>query len=75
MLRVLTRQVVEERGVGCSWLELLHRTNELLCAWSAARPEALQLPSMEISSTCRGAPFGPADLAAPPVDAGPVSVR
>ena len=35
----------------------------------AARPEALQFPSMEIKSTCRGAPFGPADIAAPAVDA------
>ena len=55
--------------MGASWLELLQRTNERLCAWSAARPEALQFPSMEIKSTCRGAPFGPADLAAPAVDA------
>ena len=58
------REVAAERGCGCSWLELLQHTNQRLCAWSAARPDGLQLPSMEISSTCRGAAFGPADLVA-----------
>ena len=48
------REIVEERGATTSWLELLHHTNERLCAWSATRPDELQLPSMEISSTCRG---------------------
>ena len=56
------REIVEERGATTSWLELLHHTNERLCAWSATRPDELQLPSMEISSTCRGAAFGTADL-------------
>ena len=56
------REVAAERGCGCSWLELLQHTNQRLCAWSAARPDGMQLPSMEISSTCRGAAFGPADL-------------
>ena len=52
------RAVVSEHGPATSWLDLLQLTNERLCAWSAARPEQ-PLPSMEISSTCRGAAFGP----------------
>ena len=55
------RRVVAEHGAGASWLNLLQLTNEQLCAWSAERL-GQPLPSMEISSTCRGAAFGPADL-------------
>jgi len=58
------RAVVSEVGFDASWLELLHRTNERLREMSATRPDQ-PLPSMEISSTCRGPPFGPADLALP----------
>ena len=39
-----------------SWLELLQRTNEVMAA------DYDGLPSMEICSTCRGAPFSPEDL-------------
>ena len=53
------REVVEEHGCETSWLELLQHTNEKLCEWS---DEGRPLPSMEISSTCRGAAFSPADL-------------
>ena len=62
-------------GFACIWFErVLKATDETysvwdrnfqLAAWSAARPDALQLPSMEISSTCRGAAFRPTDLVAP----------
>ena len=53
------RQVVQSRGPEESWLSLLQQTNELLSSWSHS---SRAFPSMEISSTCRGAPFSPADL-------------
>ena len=56
------RQVVEENGCGTSWIELLQLTNERLSKWSARREDRHALPSMEISSTCRGRAFAPADL-------------
>ena len=56
------RQVVEENGCGTSWIELLQLTNERLSKWSACREDRHALPSMEISSTCRGRAFAPADL-------------
>ena len=54
------REVVGEVGSATSWIELLHLTNERLCAWSRGREQPL--PSMEISSTLRGGAFAPADL-------------
>ena len=39
-----------------SWLELLQRTNEVMAS------DYDGLPSMEICSTCRGAPFSPEEL-------------
>lgn len=56
------REVVDEHGCEASWLELLQHANERLCAWSALRPVAQPLPSMEIRSTCRGPVFAPSDL-------------
>ena len=51
--------VVVDLGGGAratSWLELLQRTNEVMAS------DYDGLPSMEICSTCRGAPFSPEDL-------------
>ena len=51
--------VVVDLGGGAratSWLELLQRTNEVMAS------DYDGLPSMEICSTCRGAPFSAEDL-------------
>ena len=55
------REVVAGTSGRASWIELLHHTNQRLCAWSA-RLTGQSLPSMEIRSTCRGAVFAPSDL-------------
>mmetsp|Transcript_41124 Transcript_41124/g.56041 ORF Transcript_41124/g.56041 Transcript_41124/m.56041 type:complete len:203 (-) Transcript_41124:145-753(-) len=54
------REVVHEQGTGTSWLELLQHTNEKLCDWSALTE--IEIPSIEIRTTCRGQAFAPNDL-------------
>ena len=57
------RSVVKEHGMRTPWIELLHLTNEKLNDWSHERRKGMSpLPSMEISSTLRGAAFSPSDL-------------
>lgn len=57
------RAVAAEQGLACPWLDLLQRTNEHLASRTSSTGCAL--PSMEISSTCRGAAFSPGDLFSP----------
>ncbi len=59
------RRVVEAEGRSATWLDLLHRANDVLSSWSgtgALEEGARVLPSMEIRSTCRGPAFSADDL-------------